>query len=61
MFFLLSLWKQLKKIVGQTWPNLVTLIVDHEVKVCIAYISRSSDIALYLEDNLIYDQHSLGL
>ena len=40
------------QVVGQTWLNLVTLTCGHEVKVSMTYISRSSDLALYLEDYL---------
>ena len=46
---------------GQTWLNLVTLTVGHEVKVTMTYISRSSDFALYLEDYLMYLHHTLGI
>ena len=31
------------------------------MKVSMTYISQSSDFALYLEDFLIYDHHTLGL
>ena len=34
--------------------------LSHEVKVSMTYISRSSDFALYLEDYLMYEHHTLG-
>ena len=35
--------------------------VGHEVKVSMTYISRSSDSVLYLEVNLMYVHHTLGV
>ena len=35
--------------------------VGHEVNVSMAYISRSSDFALYRKDYLMYARQSLGL
>ena len=35
--------------------------MGHEVKVNMTDISRSSDFALYLEDYLMYEHHTLGL
>ena len=49
------------QIVGQTWLNLVTWIVGHEVKGSMTCISWSSDFALYLEDYVIYVHHTLGV
>ena len=37
------------------------LVMGHEVKVNMTYISRSSDFVLYLEDYLMYAHHSLGV
>ena len=48
MFFLLFCYGN-KKIVGQTWLNLVTLTWGHKINVCMTYISRSSDLALILK------------
>ena len=43
----------------------MTLIMGHEAKITMTYISRSSDFAsdfaLYLEDYLMYEHRSLGL
>ena len=36
-------------------------LVGHEVKVSMTHISWSSDFALYLEDYLMYEHHTLGL
>ena len=49
------------QIVGQVWLSLVTLTVDHEVKVSMTCNSQSSDFALYLEDFFMYVHHTLGL
>ena len=50
------------QIVGQTWLNLVTWTCrGDEVKVSMTYISWSSDIALYLEDYMIYVHHTSGV
>ena len=35
--------------------------LGHEVMVNMTYISQSSDFALYLEDYLMYENHTLGL
>ena len=35
--------------------------MGHEVKVSMTHISRSSDFALYLEDFLMNEFHTLGL
>ena len=56
------LGKQLMQIVDQTWLNFVTWTCEswsegqHDL-----YISRSSDFALYLENYLMYEHHTLGL
>ena len=36
-------------------------LVGHELKVSMTHISRSTDFALYLEDYLMYEHHTLGL
>ena len=36
-------------------------LVVYEVKVSMTHISRSTDFALYLEDYLMYEHHTLGL
>ena len=46
------LWKQLRSDFGQP--------CDSEVKVSMTYISQSSDFALYLENCLMYEHHTLG-
>ena len=47
------------QIVGQTCDTDL-FNVGHEVKVSMTYISWFSEFALYLEDYLMYEHHSLG-
>ena len=60
VFSTFLLWKQHMQIVGQTWLSLVTLTSGSWSKVCMTYISWSSDF-LNLEDCLMYVHHTLGL
>ena len=51
------------QIVGQTWFNHVPCDIDffcESVNVSMTYISWYSEFALYLEDCLMYEHHTLG-
>ena len=62
VFLILSCYENnLGRYVVGLWSALWHSLVGNEVKVSMTHISWSSDFALYLEDNLMYEHHTLGL